>query len=215
MFLVGFSSGRIISLTLNFLYLKFNIIFTFLRLVFINNIFIKMLFYISVITRAFLLITPYIIFRSVFWLSYQIFAPYNIVVYTTATWIFRMNPKASPYFLIIPYILTITFFVFSIFWLTWVLSLNLGSNIMPNYFIVLILNLISLLPILSLLFLVNLISKFFFIIMNSIASVFLISKLTIFRTLYLITILLIFYKTFITSFILPPIINPRLLIKNR
>ena len=48
MFLTGFSSGRVISFTLNFLYLKFNIIF---------SIFIEILFYIPVITRAFLLIT--------------------------------------------------------------------------------------------------------------------------------------------------------------
>ena len=115
MFLTGFSSDRIISLTLNFFYLKSNIIFTFLRLASINNIFIKMFFYISVITRAFLLITLYIIFRNVFWLSYQIFASYNIVVYIIATWILRVNLKTSPYFSIILYTLTITFFIFSIF----------------------------------------------------------------------------------------------------
>ena len=66
MFLIRFSSDKIISFTLNFLYLKFNIIFIFLRLASTNNIFIKMLFYIPVIARAFLLITFYIIFRSVF-----------------------------------------------------------------------------------------------------------------------------------------------------
>ena len=65
-FLVGFSSGRVISLTLNFFYLKSNIIFIFLRLAFINSIFIKVFFYIPIITRALLLITLYIIFRSVF-----------------------------------------------------------------------------------------------------------------------------------------------------
>ena len=66
MFLTGFSSGRVISFTLNFLYLKFNITFVFLRLAFINSIFIKVFFYIPVIARALLLITFYIIFRSVF-----------------------------------------------------------------------------------------------------------------------------------------------------
>ena len=114
-FLAGFSSGKIISLTLNFLYLESSIIFIFLRLASINNIFIKMFFYIPVITRAFLLITSYIIFRSVFWLSYQIFASYNIVICTAATWILRINPRASPYFPMISYILTTAFLVFSIF----------------------------------------------------------------------------------------------------
>ena len=84
-FLIRFSSDRVISFTLNFLYLKFNIIFIFLRFTSINSIFIKVFFYIPVITRAPLLITPYIIFRSVFWLSYQISASYNIVVYITVT----------------------------------------------------------------------------------------------------------------------------------
>ena len=70
MFLTRFSSGRVISFTLNFLCLKFSITFAFLRLVFINSIFIRMFFYIPIITRASLLITFYIIFRSVFWLSY-------------------------------------------------------------------------------------------------------------------------------------------------
>ena len=65
-FLIRFSSGRVISLTLNFLYLKFNIIFIFLRLASINSIFIKVFFHISIITCAFLLITFYIIFRNVF-----------------------------------------------------------------------------------------------------------------------------------------------------
>ena len=133
----------------------------------------------------------------------------------TATWIFRINPGASPYFLMIPYILTITFFVFSIFWLTWALSLSLGSSIMFSYLVILILNLISLPPMLSLLSLVSLISEFFFIIVNNIVSVFLMSKLTIFRTSYSIIILLIFYRTFITSFILFSMMNPRLSIKNR
>ena len=102
MFLAKFSSGRITSLTLNFLYLKSSIIFTFLRLASINSISIEMLFHIPVITRAPLLITPYIIFRSVFWLSHQISAPYNIVVCTAATWILRVSPGASPYFPVIP-----------------------------------------------------------------------------------------------------------------
>ena len=66
MFLARFSSDRVISFALNFLYLKSNIIFIFLRLASINSIFIRVLFYISIITRAFLLITFYIIFRSVF-----------------------------------------------------------------------------------------------------------------------------------------------------
>ena len=65
-FLTKFLSDRITNFTLNFLYLKSNIIFTFLRLAFINSIFIKIFFYIPIITRASLLITPYIIFRSVF-----------------------------------------------------------------------------------------------------------------------------------------------------
>ena len=86
---------------------------------------------------------------------------------------------------------------------------------MLNYFIILILNLISLFPILSLLFLVSLISKFFFTIVNSIVSVFLMSKLTIFRTSYSIIILLTFYRIFTTLFILFPIINSRLSIKDR
>ena len=86
---------------------------------------------------------------------------------------------------------------------------------MSSYLIILILNLISLLPILNLLSLINLINKFFFIIINSIAFVFLISKLTIFRTSYSIIILLIFCRIFITSFILPSIMNFRLFIKDR
>ena len=86
---------------------------------------------------------------------------------------------------------------------------------MPNYLIILILNLISLPPMLNLLSLVNLISKFFFIIMNSTASVFLISKLIIFRTSYSITILLTFYRIFTTSFTLFSIINFRSSIKNK
>ena len=114
-FLIRFSSDRVISLTLNFLYLKSNIIFTFLRLAFTNSIFIKMFFYISVITRASLLITPYIIFRSVLWLSYQISASYNIVVCTAVTWIFRISSEASPYFFMIPCTLAVAFLAFSIF----------------------------------------------------------------------------------------------------
>ena len=86
---------------------------------------------------------------------------------------------------------------------------------MPSYFIILILNLIFLLSILSLLFSASLISEFFFTVMNSIVSVFLISKLTVFRTPYSITILLTFYRTFTTSFILLSIMNPRLSIKDR
>ena len=85
----------------------------------------------------------------------------------------------------------------------------------PNYLIILILNLIFLPSILSLLSSANFISKFFFIVMNSIAFVFSISKLIIFRTSYSITILLTFYKTFIILFILLPIINPRSSIKDR
>ena len=114
-FLIRFSSDRIISLTLNFFYLKSNITFIFLRLTFTNSIFIKILFYIPVITRTFLLITLYIIFRSVFWLSYQIFAPYNIIEYTAAIQILRISLRASPYFLMILYILIITFLAFLIF----------------------------------------------------------------------------------------------------
>ena len=115
MFLTRFSSGRVISLTLNFFYLKSSITFVFLRLAFINSIFIKMFFYISVITRASLLITLYIIFRSVSWLFYQIFASYNIIECTAATWIFRVSFRASPYFPITPYILAAAFSIFSIF----------------------------------------------------------------------------------------------------
>ena len=115
----------------------------------------------------------------------------------------------------IPYTLIITFLIFSIFWLTRVLSLSFGFNIIFNYLIILILNLIFLLPMLSLLFSVNFINKFFFVVMNNIVSVFLISKLTIFRTFYSITILLAFYKIFIILFILPPMINPKSSIKNR
>ena len=66
MFLARFSSDRIISFTLNFLCLKSNITFIFLKLVFINNIFIKVFFYIPITARAPLLITLYIIFRSIF-----------------------------------------------------------------------------------------------------------------------------------------------------
>ena len=114
-FLIRFSSDRITSLTLNFFYLKFSIIFIFLRLAFTNSIFIENFFYISIITRAFLLITFYIIFRNVFWLSYQIFASYNIIEYTAVIQILRVSPGASPYFPMIFYILTVTFFTFSIF----------------------------------------------------------------------------------------------------
>ena len=114
-FLVRFSFDRVISFTLNFFYLKFNITFTFLRLASTNNIFIKMLFYISVTTRASLLITLYIIFRSVFQLFYQISASYSIVEYTAAIWIFRVSPGANSYFPMIFYILTTAFLIFSIF----------------------------------------------------------------------------------------------------
>ena len=86
---------------------------------------------------------------------------------------------------------------------------------MPNYLIILTLNLISLPPILSLLSSANFINKFFFIVINNIISVFSMSKLTIFRTPYSITILLTSYKTFIISFTLPPIMNPKSSIKNR
>ena len=86
---------------------------------------------------------------------------------------------------------------------------------MFSYFIVLILNLIFLPPILSLLSLANFISEFFLIMVNNIVFIFSISKLTVFRMLYLIITLLTFYRIFIISFILPPIINPRLSIKNR
>ena len=86
---------------------------------------------------------------------------------------------------------------------------------MSNYLIILTLNLISLFPILNLLSLANFISKFFLTMINNIASIFSILKLTVFRIPYLIITLLIFYKIFTISFILPPIINPRLSIKNR
>ena len=76
-FLAKFSSDRIINLTLNFFYLKSNIIFIFLKLVFTNSIFIRMFFYIPVITRAFLLITPYIIFVTSF--DYSIRSPRRII----------------------------------------------------------------------------------------------------------------------------------------
>ena len=77
------------------------------------------------------------------------------------------------------------------------------------------LNLIFLLSMLSLLSSANIISKFFLVVVNSIASVFLISILIIFRTPYSIIILLTFYRIFTTWFILLSIINPRLSIKNR
>ena len=115
MFLAGFSSDRITNFTLNFLYLKSSITFIFLRLAFINNIFIKVFFYIPVTTRAFLLITFYIIFRSVFWLFYQISASYNIIEYIAAIWIFRVSPRTSPYFPMIFYILITAFLIFLIF----------------------------------------------------------------------------------------------------
>ena len=87
MFLIRFLSGRVISLTLNFFYLEFSIIFIFLRLAFTNSIFIKMFFYISVIARAFLLIMFYIIFRSVFQLFYQISVSYSIIECIIVIWI--------------------------------------------------------------------------------------------------------------------------------
>ena len=66
MFLIGFSSVRAVSFTLNFLYLTSNIIFAIPRLAFINKIFIEMFFHILVIARAPLLIMFYIFFFSVF-----------------------------------------------------------------------------------------------------------------------------------------------------
>ena len=86
---------------------------------------------------------------------------------------------------------------------------------MSSYLIILILNLIFLPPMLSLLSLPNFISKFFFIMVNNIASIFSILKLTVFRMFYLITTLLIFYRISIILFTLPPIINPKLFIKDR
>ena len=115
MFLARFSSDRVINLALNFFYLEFNIIFIFLRLASANSIFIEVFFYISVTTRALLLITLCTIFRSVFWLSHQISAPYSIIEYITAIQIFRISPGASSYFLIIPCILAAAFLAFSIF----------------------------------------------------------------------------------------------------
>ena len=50
-FLAGFSSDRIINLTLNFFYLKSNIIFIFLRLASINNIFLYPDYYVRVFTN--------------------------------------------------------------------------------------------------------------------------------------------------------------------
>ena len=85
----------------------------------------------------------------------------------------------------------------------------------PNYLMVLILNLIFLPPMLNLLSSANFISKFFFAVVNNIASVFSILKLIVFRTSYSITILLTFYKIFIILFILPSIMNPRSFIKNK
>ena len=86
---------------------------------------------------------------------------------------------------------------------------------MSNYFIVLILNLIFLPPMLSLLSLVSFISEFFLIMVNSIVFIFSTLKLTVFRMSYLITTLLTFYRIFIISFTLFPIINLRLSIKDR
>ena len=68
---------------------------------------------------------------------------------------------------------------------------------------------------LSLLSLISFISEFFLIIVNNIVFIFSISKLTVFRMSYLITTLLIFYRIFIISFILPPIMNSRSSIKDR
>ena len=84
-----------------------------------------------------------------------------------------------------------------------------------SYFMTLILNLIFLPPILNLLFLASFISEFFLIMVNSIVSIFSILKLTVFRMPYLIITLLIFYRIFIISFTLFPIINLRLFTKNR
>ena len=86
---------------------------------------------------------------------------------------------------------------------------------MPNYLIILTLNLIFLPPMLNLLSSANFISKFFLIVVNNIAFVFLISKLIMFPTPYSITILLTFYNIFTISFILPSIINPKSSIKNK
>ena len=86
---------------------------------------------------------------------------------------------------------------------------------MPSYFIILILNLISLPPMLSLLFLVSFISKFFFTVMNNIVSIFSILKLTVFRMFYLITTLLTFCRISIILFTLLSMMNPKLSIKDR
>ena len=86
---------------------------------------------------------------------------------------------------------------------------------MSNYLIILTLNLISLLPMLSLLSSTNFISEFFLTVMNNIAFVFSISKLTIFRTPYSIIILLTSYRIFTILFILLSIMNPRSSIKNK
>ena len=68
---------------------------------------------------------------------------------------------------------------------------------------------------LNLLSLASFINKFFLTIINNIASIFLILKLTAFRISYLITTLLTFYKISIILFILPSIINPNTSIKNK
>ena len=77
------------------------------------------------------------------------------------------------------------------------------------------LNLISFLPILSLLFSTIFISEFFFTIMNNTASIFFTSKIIALRIFYLITTSLTSYKIATMSFILPSIINFKSFIKNR
>ena len=77
------------------------------------------------------------------------------------------------------------------------------------------LNLISFLPILSLLFSIIFISKFFFTIINNTASIFSTLILIALRIFYSITTSLTSYRIIIISSILPPIINFRSSIKNR
>ena len=59
------------------------------------------------------------------------------------------------------------------------------------------------------------ISKFFFIIVNNIVSIFSRLKLIALRIPYLMTISLTSYRMAIMSFILPPIINLKSSIKDR
>ena len=96
------------------------------------------------------------------------------------------------------------------------MSLRPGSNITPSYFVAVTLNLIFVLSIRILLFLASFISEFFFVLVNSIALVFLMSKLTAFLALYLITISLTFCRVFtIILIFLAPIIKSRLFMKDR